>query len=236
MRKYLLWLALFTGFNLSASYSQKVYSTSSGELIFSFANVNNSGAPVSSLMRFTCFFHTGEYWHMDLSPMLGIFTGVGIRNVGFITKGQNDPAQLADNSIDEVKRRSYTLGFPLAIKFGSFKDNFYLYAGGEYELLFHYKEKHFKGGTKIKTTEWFSNKTNRFLPSVFVGMQLPRGMNLKLKYYLYDFMNRDYVDENGNKPYANLKSQVFYLSLSFNVRTRRVKDKITHKDTNIALL
>ncbi len=233
MTKHLLTVAVLLAFIMGTATAQRqIYSTSSGEFIFSQANVENGGKAVPSILRFTCFLHTGEYWHLDFSDMLGMYTGIGVRNVGLITKGQNDPV----TGVDKIKRRSYALGIPLAFKFGSFHNNFYLYAGGEYEWLFHYKEKHFIGDEKIKFTEWFSHRTNTFVPSVFVGLQFPKGLNLRVKYYLSDFMNRNYVDENGNMPYAQFSTRVYYLSLSFNLKTRKVKEKLTHRDTNFAML
>ena len=118
------------------------------------------------------------------------------------------------------------LGVPLAIKLGSFKDNFYIYAGGEYELLFHYKQKLFVDGDKTKYSEWFSDRTNRFLPSVFAGVQFPKGVNLQFKYYLDDFLNRDFRGTDFGVPvsYANYKTQIYYISLSFNLRNKSFRN------------
>ena len=84
-------------------------------------------------------------------------------------------------------------------------------AGGEAELMFHYKEKQFINGDKQrKSKEWFSDKVNLFNPSVFAGIQLPGGMNVKFKYYLNDFLNQAYTETVGGvktKPYSGLKSQ-----------------------------
>ena len=71
------------------------------------------------------------------------------------------------------------LGVPLAIKLGSFKNHFYFFGGGEYEMAFHLKEKYWtdsfdRSGPKTKSTEWFSSQTPTFLPSLFAGVQFPR--------------------------------------------------------------
>jgi hypothetical protein len=47
------------------------------------------------------------------------------------------------------------------------------------------------------------------------GVQFPRGMNVKFKYYLSEFHNQDYTDSSGIKPYSGLNSHVFYVSLNF---------------------
>ncbi|MDP4187922.1 MAG: hypothetical protein Q8905_07750 [Bacteroidota bacterium] len=185
--------------------AQKPYRLSSGEIIFSYADVNNNGKDINSILRFTCFFHAGEYWHFDFDNHKGLYTGLAIRNVGLITK---------EDSL-KTKRRSYTLGIPLAFKIGDFKNNSYFYAGGEYEWLFNYKEKTFKGGNKTKFSEWFSNRTHTFIPSVFAGIQFPNGFNLKFKYYLNNFLNKNFVDDQGNKPYKNMDTHIFYVSVSF---------------------
>jgi hypothetical protein len=212
---FLIFVVLF-GFSIPSSFSQKIYRTTGGELIFSFADVEQYGNNVPTNMRFTMFFHFSEKIHFDITNNLGFYSGMGIRNVGLITDQENY----------KIKRRSYMLGVPLAFKLGSFKDNFYVYAGGEYELLFHYKQKLFVDGNKTKSSEWFSNRTNRFLPSVFAGIQFPKGVNLKFKYYLDDFLNKDFSGRDFGVPvsYATYKTQIYYISLSFNLRNKSFKN------------
>ncbi|MFW5657483.1 MAG: hypothetical protein ACOC31_03305 [Bacteroidota bacterium] len=204
---------LFCGLlgNPQLTQAQKVYSLSSGELIFSHAEVERFNIDIPVNLRFTLFFHYGQYWHVDFGNHIGFYTGGAIRNVGFITDQENY----------KVKRRSYTLGVPFALKLGTFKDNLFLFAGGEYELLFHYKQKIFIDNRKIKMTEWFSNRTNRFLPSVFAGIQFPKGFNIKFKYYLDNFLNPDFEGYDNGVPidYSSFdKTQVYYVSVSKQIR------------------
>lgn len=209
--------------------SQDIYPISSGELIFSFADVEKGDVDVPSLMRFTLFFHYGQFWHFDLNNNVGFFTGGAIRNVGLITREDNIYEGSQYDEDLKIKRRSYTLGVPLALKSGSFSKNFYIYGGGEYELLFHYKEKIFVEDRKVKSTEWMSDKTNRFVPSLFTGIQFPGGINVKFKYYLDDFLNRNYkVIQDGStiQPFKNMQSRVFYISLHWNFKTGKMKDVI----------
>lgn len=209
----ILLLVLFIGlFGFSeATQAQKVYSLSSGELIFSHAEVERFHIHIPVNLRFTMFFHYGKYWHVDFGNHIGLYTGGAIRNVGFITDQENF----------KIKRRSYTLGVPFALKLGMFKDNLFLFAGGEYEMLFHYKQKTFIDNRKIKMTEWFSNRTNRFLPSVFAGIQFPKGFNIKFKYYLDDFLNPDFegYDNGVYVDYGSFNiTQVYYVSVSKQIR------------------
>lgn len=209
----------------------KIYSTSGGELIFSFANVTNGGEDVSTNLRFSGFFHLAEYWHFDFTDNFGMFTGFGLRNVGIITKDDGIIIRKHANILTEetedvtIKRRAYSLGVPLAMKLGDFNRRVFFYAGGEAELMFHYKEKLFIDGDKEKKfNEWFSKRTNLINPSLFGGIQFRSGANLKFKYYLLDFLNQEYTERTGGisqQPYRNLESQMFYLSLSWNLRTGR---------------
>ncbi|TRX70736.1 outer membrane beta-barrel protein [Carboxylicivirga sp. M1479] len=223
MKKVLL-VALVL-FSLSKVYAQTdVYTVTSGELIFSWADVEQQVPfpgemqDISSNLRFTAFFHVGQYVHMDFGDAVGLYSGLAIRNIGFITE---------DDALDleKEKHRSYTLGLPLAIKLGSFRNHFYVFGGAEYELLFHYKYKYWIDGDKHKTSEWFSDRTNRFVPSVFAGIQLPRGLNVKFKYYLDDFLNTDYKKgDNPRNDYSRYgKTQMFYVSLSWQFDTRDLK-------------
>jgi len=222
MKKFLLVaLVMMTGMTMQAQTD--VYSVTSGEMIFSFAEVEQQPIggemqSISNIPRFSVFFHVGQYLHMDFSDNIGLYSGAAIRNVGFITE---DDAL----NIEKEKHRSYTLGIPLAIKLGSFKNHFFIYGGAEYELLFHYKYKYWKDGDKHKTSEWFSDRTNRFVPSVFAGVQFPKGLNLKFQYYLDDFLNNDFKKgEDRLNDYSRFgNTQMFYISLSWQFNTKNFK-------------
>ena len=206
---YILFLAIGTLF-FTNSYSQdRIYAESANEIIFSFADVVYNGQNLSTPARFSMFFHAGNNVHYDLSDNVGFYSGYGLRNIGFITD---------DNGI-KIKRRTYSLGIPLAIKFGVFSQKFFIYGGGSYEMFFHYKQKKFVDGNKEKYSEWFSDRTDRFAPSFFAGIQLPKGFNLKFKYYPHDFLNRSFAgrDFGEDVDYSNYsKINLFYIGLSFN--------------------
>jgi len=244
-----LYFLLIIGFGLITLpvMAQKLYTETSGELIFSQSQASFTqeflnkypGANLSSNnVRFTCFFHVGQYVHYDFSNSFGLLSGLAIRNIGMITD-ETLPQQVANGETtvpyDQYKiiRRQYTLGLPLAFKVGAFDKHLYFFGGGEYEMAFHFKEKFWTGnyersGSKTKDTEWFSSQTPTFLPSVFGGVQFPYGLNLKFKYYLTDFLKSDYKGNGNTVGGATFditdqsryeESNMFYFSLCWQFNT-----------------
>ena len=202
------------------SFAQKqtdIYFTFGNEFLFQGATIKEGDNKMNNNMRFTAFFHVSPLVNFDFSRWSGIYTGLAIRNVGYIQDEVPDP------DIDKIKRRSYTLGLPLAFKVGNMEKTFF-FVGAEYEWLFHYKEKTFNGNVKSIYKDWFTNRTPHFMPSVFAGVQFPGGVNLKAKYYLTNFLNEDYTDSNGQHPFAGMDVRIFYVALSFNISTRMARD------------
>ena len=195
------------------SYSQKKsYVTSGLEMIFSLANIEDNGVSESSTLRWAPVFNFQSMLNRDISSRAGLFTGIAVRNVGYIYDSYYDPA--SENTYKK-KFRSYNLAVPFGIKIGNL-DRMFIYGGYEVELPFLYKEKTFEGGDKLsKITGWFSSREELFQHGFMVGIQFPYGTNLKFKYYLSEFHNRDYTDSGGFKPYEGLKSNIFYFSLSY---------------------
>ena len=206
MRTYLFTIlsvaVLITGY----AQEKKVYTTTSGEVIFSFANISLNGDEEGSILRFSPVFNTQNWVNIDKSDHFGIFTGLSVRNVGVIY--DRDP-------VTRVKARTYNLGIPIGIKLGNLSDKF-LFAGYELEFPINYKEKIFNDGSKDeKRSIWFSDRTKTLNHSVMAGIQLPYGATLKFKYYLTNFYNKNYKAGDGTKPYADTDINVFYISLSF---------------------
>jgi len=207
-------ILILAGF-AAGTKAQDVYTITSSELLFQSSTIEKSGEQLNTNLRFTLFFHLGEYVHFDMGNYVGLYTGLGIRNVGFITE---------ENGI-KTKYRSYMLGAPLALKLGSFKDRFYVYGGGEYEWMFAFKQKTFVDEQKIKYNEWFSNRTPSLIPSLFVGIQFPYGLNFKFKYYLNDFLNHEYQGSDAYSDYtAFTRTQVWYISMSIQIRNSKRKE------------
>lgn len=235
MKKLLfLFSALFFIFSAKIN-AQKVYSTTSGEMIFSsgtleFTDAFKSQNPQAQIsdtpVRFTTFYHVTQLWHLDFGENIGMYTGLGIRNVGMISNEMLNTGASGMEAVQPYKiiRRLYTGGIPLAMKLGAFDQNLYVYGGGEIEFGIHYKEKywnsHDRSGSKTKTKAWFASQTNNILPSVFAGVQLPGGANVKFRYYLTDFLNHNYTDTNPVSDLTRYKSsQLWYVSLSWNINT-----------------
>lgn len=227
---------------------QKIYPVTSGEMIFSqsttsftqeFTNQYPDARVAADNVRFTVFFHLGQYIHYDVNDKFGLFSGLAIRNVGMITDEVLPQTVSISGGASvpyedyKIVRRQYMLGIPLAFKVGSFDKHFYIYGGGEYELAFHFKEKYWTGSfdrddSKTKANEWFGNQTPTFIPSLFAGIQLPYGLNLRFKYYMTDFLNSGYkissnTQEGSSYDISDLsryaESQIFYFSLCWQFNT-----------------
>lgn len=231
------------------------YTVTSGEMLFQWASIEftdeflasqpDGTEVLGSPARFTIWFHLGQYLHNDFNNNVGIYTGGAIRNVGFISDERLD--KNGDNIVEDYKiiRRNYTLGVPLALKLGSFKDNFYIFAGAEYELAFAFKEKywnsHKRDGTKTKRSKWFADQTELFLPSVFAGVQMPGGIHLQFKYYLNNFIDYSY-DGNNSDLVSDLtrykETQVMYISASWQFETKKVykKNRKQQSDVKMSML
>ncbi len=191
--------------------AQSFYTTSSGELILSLADINSGDQPKpQNIVRFSPWFNVQMLGNYDFNKNLGMFFGLNVRNVGYIA--QDNTTQI------KKKYRVYDMGIPIGLKLGVL-DRFFIYGGYEFELPFNYKEKTFESEVKTdKFNVWFSDRVPTFYQAVFVGLQFPYGANLKFKYYLTPFHNTDYVeivDGIESKPYEHLETHVFYLALTF---------------------
>jgi len=188
----------------------RIYTTTSGELIFSFASINNAGNEEGGIMRFSPVINIQNWVNFDKSEKLGFFSGLSVRNVGFIY------------DVDETTRkkyRTYNVGIPVGIKIGNLSDKF-LFFGYELEIPVNYKEKTFIDEDKEdKKNIWFTDRVPTVNHSLMAGIQLPYGATIKFKYYLTNFFDEDFTASDGQggtyKPYENLDVNIFYFSLSF---------------------
>ncbi|MDL5048730.1 hypothetical protein QQ054_22210 [Oscillatoria amoena NRMC-F 0135] len=184
---------------------KKVYTTTSGELIFSFADISLNGSEEGSVLRFSPVVNIQNWVNIDRSDKFGLFTGLSLRNVGVIYD---------EDEFTRIKARTYNVGIPVGVKLGNLSGKF-LFFGYELEIPVNYKEKIFIDEDKDdKKNIWFSDRVNLINHSLMAGVQLPYGATLKFKYYLTNFYNKDFETSNG-KPYENTNINVFYFSLSF---------------------
>ncbi len=236
MKKLAVILLLAMSASLVFSQS-KTYFTGGGETIFSFATIDDNGSSSGNVMRFSPFFNIQGMVNHDLSKNFGGFVGLTIRNVGYIydnyevsTNNPNDPTE---TKMLKKKFRTYNLGIPVGLKVGVMNKTF-VYGGYEMEFPFAYKEKTFDGDHKSdKFTVWFSDRVEWFQQSFFAGIQLPWGTNLKFKYYITNFHNKDYVDNDQLQPYKNLNANIWYFSLSYNLLRNDKLDLPGKKDKEI---
>lgn len=164
--------------------ARKWRNVDASEFIFSSGDlkVKDWDMQADNVVRFSMFFHFQSQWHYDFNKNFGIYTGMGVRNIGFIHNWKVEDEEL------KIKHRSYSLGVPLAIKFGNIERGVFGAIGAEAELMFAYKRKIFYDGDKKKESEWFSDKVNLFNPSVFAEIKFKRGTYIRAKYYLMDFL------------------------------------------------
>ena len=208
MNKIILTVALLT-MAISTSFAQSDwYTTSGSETIFSFPIFKNPNQE-TTVVRFAPVLNLQYLWNKDFSSKAGFYSGLGVRNVGFIAEDPNDANV-------RKKFRTYNLGIPIGLKLGNM-DKLMLYAGVELEFAFNYKEKTFQNDTKTRDVSWFSSKHQQFMPAVQAGFQFATGMNLKFKYYLNSFFNPDHSAYSSE--YERFDANIFYVSLNSNLFT-----------------
>jgi hypothetical protein len=180
-----------------------------------------------STLRFSYVLNFGVNANYEFSKNFGAFTGLGIKNIGFIEK-----LPMIGTDIT-VKRRVYTIGAPLGLKIGNLQKKTYGFIGGGVDLPFNYKEKRFTSrSNKTKFNEWFSERTPVVMPYVFAGMSIKPGMTVKLQYYPGNFFNTDYSESTPGfpgpitvKPYASYEVHMMQLSLGIDMRYSKKHNK-----------
>lgn len=193
------------------------YVSAGWEMIFSVAQVEytqdftGEKFETGNVMRWSPVFNYQGFINFDFTDFAGLFIGAGFRNVGFIY-------EIPETNIKK-KFRTYNVGFPAGIKLGNMK-GFFFFGGYEIEFPVSYKEKTFKNEVKEDVfSVWFSERVEPVQHTVMAGINMPYGFTVKLKYYLTNFHNQEYqaIGDFGlvTRPYENLKSHVFYVSLSF---------------------
>ncbi len=204
MKKILLFAILLSAFAIESN-AQQTYFTSQGEYIFSWSQYTGETGSGNTRTRFTLFPNSEIVYNMDSRGMFGTYFGLSLKNVGL---NWGDP--------EKHKRRSLSLGVPLAIKFGDLENDNFFFVGGEVEAFFHYKKKDWTAnGEKIKSSEWFSDEINIFQPSIMFGYCKNKFV-FKVKYYLFDFYNADYTHYNNGIAYQITQpSNIFYFGIAF---------------------
>ncbi len=146
MKKLITTLAIVILATFSVSAQSDFYVTSGGEMIFSFATIDNNGNESGNVMRWSPVFNLQGYGNYDFNKNIGLLFGLGLRNVGFIydVPGTNT----------KKKFRNYDIGIPIGFKLGDMNKVF-VYGGYEIEFPINYKEKTFIDEQKTKFSVWF---------------------------------------------------------------------------------
>lgn len=184
---------------------------SESKQIFSFANVERpSTATVNSeqlatRLRWAPVFNLVIQPHFNLSNSFGVFTGLEIKNTGFIIEQGGDTV---------TKHRTYNLGIPLFLKLGNLAEGTYIFAGGGYDYQFDYKEKVFIGDSRTKRKP--SNAVNQFVPYVSGGFAY-QNYFISVTYQLDDYFKEGYryTSLNGSQRAAYTKSQLLMFNVGF---------------------
>lgn len=219
MKKLVLLLFLLSfglGLQAQETSTSNWYTVATSETILSWGNVKATGLETSNIARFSPVFNFGTQFHKDFSEKAGFYTGLSLRNVGIITD-LNDSVR--------VKQRVYTLGIPVAVKFGDMNGNMGA-IGIDNEFAINYKQKTYVNDEKSKTNIWFSDRTKIYLPSVFVELKSKMGNYIRFKYYLTDFLEADNQKINvAGVTYTPTQSNMMYISLGYAIKSRELMKK-----------
>lgn len=196
----------------------------------------NGGIPTTvGTPRFTYFFNIGFNVNYDFNEHIGLFSGLGLKNIGFIEK-----ITPLDSTI---KRRVYALGVPLGIRVGNIKKKNYAFVGGGVDLPVNYREKGYvRRGNKDKFNEWFSDRTASYMPYGFAGVSFKPGFYVKVQYYPGNFMNPGFTEtitvggvSVPNTPYARYDIELLMFSIGVDLRYSN-KMKIKKKEASETMM
>jgi hypothetical protein len=225
MNKFFMtfFMCAISAFTLSAQRIHTYYSYAS-EMHLAQSNLKfaNNPANFQKIMRFSYLPNINVLYHLTVGKHIDLSGGVAVNNVGLIYT----------DSIKQ-KHRSINLGLPLALSLGSLGKNdvWSVWAGYEPEYFWHYKNKQFKNNIKFKQNDYVSPTTVRRGTGVSVGVGY-KDYYFRVKYYLNDFFNDNYVAANGTMPYKNSQSNIYFLAFGSNTAFGKYKPKQLRKATD----
>lgn len=211
MKKKLILFVAFLCLQITAFSQNKLYGVFESKTLFQIGMIEDSaGNSVKSILRFAPFVNYTLQAHKDFSNKFGLYTGIGVKNVGFITR---------QNSTDmTVKSRAYCLNIPVGLKFGNFKEDTYLFLTGEVLMQLDYKEKVFINDDKSKRKSFYDDDINLFNYSGSVGFHL-KGFVVGADYTFSNFFSDKYrfqPDKNNTATYAGpSKSNILTFFVGF---------------------
>lgn len=222
MKKIILTVLAILVYNISFAQHLPIYAVTTYELIFSSAQYNVFDSKSGNVLRFSPWFNLEESVNFDIGTAVGFTAGMSVKNIGIIHK-LSDPSTIDpkfESTTIKKKFRSYNIGIPVSFKLGNLSQ-FFIYGGYEFEIPINFREKTYINGAKTKyESEWFSNKTPRYMQSLFLGLKFPYNLGIKAKYYLTNFFANDcedYVHDYPAIQYKDFEARVFYLSLTIDL-------------------
>ncbi len=200
------------------------YLTNGSEWMFTFPvlRITSDSVPPDQggIVRFAPLLNPKVFIQWDLGAHVGFFSGIGIRNLGFIYD--------VPRSNERFKYRAYTVGVPLGIKLGRMHEAL-VFAGCEVEVPFNYKEKRFANERKEdKFNVWFSNRTAPYFQNFMLGVQTGFALDIVLRYYVTNFHNtayREVVDGVERRPYEGLNANLFCVSVGWGMHAGRKRKR-----------
>jgi hypothetical protein len=215
----LMFSVLFFMSNLATAQDSHVTDASKTKLItftsgfesgiLQFAKVESQGVSMSTIPRFTYFFNSSVDANMKLGNHLSIFTGLAIKNLGLIIR---------ENDSTRVKHRVYTLGAPLGVKVYMANKKVIMKVGADLNMAFNYRWKTINGKSKTTHSEFFSDKTSLFFPSVFAGISV-QGVSVTASYYLNNFFHQSVQSLN------TIDARLFTIGFGLNLDNQMEKLK-----------
>ena len=182
MKNFILLSTCLLCMQISSFAQSNFYGVFENKTLFQIGIVEDSaGGNVSGPVRFAPFANYTLQGHKDFSNKFGAYTGIGVKNVGFITRYSS-----ADMT---VKSRAYCVSVPVGIKFGNMKEERYLYVAGELLVQVDYKEKVFIDGDKSKRKN--ENDINKLNYSAMIGFNM-KNFTIGMEYTLSDFYGSSY--------------------------------------------
>jgi len=210
--KYLLKAPTVRKFYVGSGLDAAIFSTATIHHDAGTPEVNgiaNTNINTLGIIRFTYAVNLGVTFNFNFSPHVGMFTGLDIKNIGYIEQSNGYT----------LKRRTYNVGVPLGFKFGNMADNkCKVFLGGGIEAPINYNEKFFHDrDNKKRINEWFSDRTPQLMPYAFLGASFNHGISTKVQYYPNNFLNQNFKDDQGNMPNQGTVVNLIMFSIGFNM-------------------
>ncbi|HAA00049.1 MAG TPA: hypothetical protein DCD96_00245 [Flavobacteriales bacterium] len=236
-RWHIIALLFFVSFQLQAQEKEKIrnphptgrwYGISTFDMLLSNGEFISNGVKWTPKTRFIPFFNLQSQTHYN-GKHIGVFTGMGIRNIGFHHFLERDSAETI-----YLKQRAYSVNIPAGLKFGNLVRGNYIALGSEAHYLFHYKSKLKEGNKTSREREWFSSKINPFSVSVFADLRFKSGSYFKVNFFLFDFLrsstyNRILPLSGESINFSPEKSTLIYFSFGTALKVKK-KQPLTLKD------